>query len=218
MIDQKSNSALAEGKSKKDDLEKYKDFIIHIEQKERLPDGTYKSVFKEYVTVAGRLKMFWDDNTAQGKQGSISTQKTLENEKEVEFTAVVTGARGTATGTARELKIEGTNAKSVIENCETSAVGRALGNLGYGLLPGTCIAPAEELKDREPLFFATPAQCNFIKDLIEKEYYDAERNKEYVLNFLKENKVESIEKLTIEQADALIKKLDKSKRWYGFAK
>lgn len=216
MVEEKSHSALAE-ECKRTDLDKYKDFIVSIERKERLPDGTYRSTFKDYITVAGRIKMFWDDNIAQGKQGSISTQKILENDKEVEFTAVVSGARGTAAGTARELKAEGLPTKSIIESCETSAVGRALGNLGYGLI-GAGITTAEDLGGKATISFATQSQCNFIRDLIERGYYDIERNKACVVNFLKENNVECVEKLTIEQADELIKKMDKSKRGYGFAK
>ncbi len=64
----------------------------------------------------------------------------------------------------------------------------------------------------------TQGQLDYVRDLVKKDYYDTEKNKGILSAFLKENKVESIEKLTQEQADALIKKLDKTKRGYGFAK
>ena len=139
-IEKKADSQTADFGITKD----YKEFVIQIEHKQQLNDGSWKIIRKEYMTVAGRLKMFWDDNITQGKQGNITTQKVVDNEKEVEFVATVIGARGTATGTAREQKSENVNIKSIVENCETSAVGRALGNLGYGLMGG--VAPAEDVE------------------------------------------------------------------------
>lgn len=53
-----------------------------------------------------------------------------------------------ATGTAYEKEDSSfINKTSYIENCETSAVGRALGNAGFGI--DTSIASAEDMKRRE---------------------------------------------------------------------
>ncbi|MEW5760539.1 MAG: hypothetical protein AB1779_07220 [Candidatus Thermoplasmatota archaeon] len=122
--------------------EKYKDFVVQIERKQQQPDGSWIKTIKDYMTVAGRLSMFWEENIARGFCGSIKTEKTLENDNEVEFVAIVNGFRGAATGTAREQKSDA-NPKFSVETCETSAIGRALGNLGYGLIGG--IASAEDI-------------------------------------------------------------------------
>lgn len=102
-----------------------------------------------------------------------------------------------ATGTAYE-KENSTfiNKTSYIENCETSAVGRALGMAGFGI--DTSIASAEEVQNaiknqEEPK--ATTKQIDIIKGL----NIDLEK----MLDFYKITKLED---LTIVQASEIIKK------------
>lgn len=97
------------------------------------------------------------------------------------------------------------NKTSYIENCETSAVGRALGMAGFGI--DTSVASAEEVQNaianqeapKEPK--ATEKQIATIKELVSDipamlEYY----------------KLERIEDLTITQASAIIKKKKENKK------
>lgn len=134
---------------------------------------------KPYMTVAGRLAMFWDDvaNTHSMHPASIVTEVTV-NDKQILTKATATIGARTATGWAMEVIGDGfINKTSAVENCESSAVGRALGNLGYGLLEAGGVASADEVQgamskqtmpDRpkaSPFKKATPKQVNFIKKL-----------------------------------------------------
>lgn len=107
---------------------------------------------KPYMTVAGRLAMFWDDVSLIEEDklgvanGSIITEVTV-SDKQVLTKAVATIGNRTATGWAGEVIGDGfINKTSAIENCESSAVGRALGNLGYGLLDAGGVASADEVQ------------------------------------------------------------------------
>ena len=98
---------------------------------------------KDYVLVNERLKAF--RNAYSG--WSIETEIIeLTNERCV-MQAVIKDDKGTtrATGTAYEMANSSfINKTSYIENCETSAWGRALGCLGIGI--DTSIASAEEVQ------------------------------------------------------------------------
>lgn len=101
---------------------------------------------KNYVEVNERIKAFWQ----LCEKGKIETDiikldegicvikaKVFENKENTE---------PRATGTAYE-KENSTfiNKTSYIENCETSAIGRALGNAGIGI--DTSVASAEEVQN-----------------------------------------------------------------------
>lgn len=92
----------------------------------------------QYVTVNDRIKQFWKDYPT----GRIQTQMIHldenpdEKNRMVIIQALVFADRESvhpiATGIAKER--EGTlhvNKTSFVENCETSAIGRALANLGF---------------------------------------------------------------------------------------
>jgi hypothetical protein len=99
---------------------------------------------KEYAEVNQRIKAF--RSICPG--GSIMT-KMLSNENGMcVFKAVVSDENGMilGTGTAYEKETSSfINKTSYIENCETSAVGRALGMCGFGI--DTSIASAEEVQN-----------------------------------------------------------------------
>lgn len=113
-----------------------------------------------------------------------------------------------ATGTAYE-KEDSTfiNKTSYIENCETSAVGRALGFLGIGI--DTSIASKEEVinavvnQDKKPvIILATPKQV----EILENNCTEEEKEKIYEMY-----NVKSISELTIEIASKLVaRKLEKA--------
>ena len=103
------------------------------------------------------------------------------------------------TGTAYE-KENSTfiNKTSYIENCETSAVGRALGMCGFGI--DTSVASAEEVQNainNQEKPKATDKQVSLIEDL----YTDEEME-----SICKRCNIERIADLTLEQASALISK------------
>lgn len=96
---------------------------------------------KEYAEVNQRIKAF----RMVYPQGGIETE-LLNNENGIcIFRAEVTdGENILGTGTAYEKENSSfINKTSYIENCETSAVGRALGMAGFGI--DTSVASAEEV-------------------------------------------------------------------------
>ena len=113
---------------------------------------------KDYVLVNDRIKEF--TTNPKYNDWGLETIKTLDEwfeytdkktseiiqDNRVEFKCIITNASGktVSNGTARELMSSSyINKTSHIENCETSAVGRALGFLGIGI--DTSIASADEV-------------------------------------------------------------------------
>ena len=95
----------------------------------------------QYVTVPQRVQGFWE----ACPEGRIDTEfLVLERDFCVcRATVYVMGAQ-VAQGTAYEERSDrGVNSTSYIENCETSAVGRALGIFGIGSVES--IASADEV-------------------------------------------------------------------------
>lgn len=108
---------------------------------EQLEDGIIDIHGKQYHTVARRLKDFWEKHP----DWSITT-KVVDRSKLLVIRATIKDSDGRvrATGTAEEERDKGNiNRTSALENCETSAIGRALGVYGMG---GTAIASAEEME------------------------------------------------------------------------
>lgn len=109
---------------------------------------TGEIVEKAYAEVNQRIKAF----RMVHPSGCIDTSNfTLEGElgnRIARFVAIIRDEDGQvlATGTAEEKENSSTiNATSFIENCETSAVGRALGMCGFGI--DTSLASYEEVKN-----------------------------------------------------------------------
>jgi|TARA_R100000081_G_C4811307_1_gene171362 hypothetical protein len=97
---------------------------------------------KPYVEVNERIKYFREAYD----HWSLITEfvELTENRCVMKATILDDVGRVIATGTAEELKGSTfINKTSYIENCETSAWGRALGNLGIGI--DTSIASADEV-------------------------------------------------------------------------
>ena len=98
---------------------------------------------KEYATVAYRLQLFREINpnghivtTLESDDGTTIVMRTEIYLNEYEMP--------TATGWAEEVRgSSNINKTSALENCETSAVGRALGFAGYG--SAESIASADEV-------------------------------------------------------------------------
>lgn len=98
---------------------------------------------KEYAEVNQRILAFW----SLFPTGRIITDKTMDDGNRCEFKCYVfrdeEDEKPTTTGHAFEVKQGNINSTSYIENCETSAIGRALGLLGIGAT--TAIASADEV-------------------------------------------------------------------------
>ncbi len=97
---------------------------------------------KDYIPVNERIKEFWTLHPAW----NIRTEMLPSEPGTIRFQACIVDEKGIlrATGHAEE-KENSTyiNKTSYVENCETSAVGRALGLLGIGI--DTSLASFEEV-------------------------------------------------------------------------
>lgn len=99
---------------------------------------------KAYVEVNERIKYFRESGNYEG--WALSTDITHLDENSCVIKATITNNEGyiVATGYAQEDKASSyINKTSYVENCETSAWGRALANLGIGI--DTSIASSNEV-------------------------------------------------------------------------
>jgi len=99
---------------------------------------------KEYVEVNERIKAFRE----MYPTGSIITEIISHQDGVVvmKATAIIDGHVGHVRATGHAYEKEGStfiNKTSYLENCETSAIGRALGSLGIGI--DTSVASVEEV-------------------------------------------------------------------------
>jgi hypothetical protein len=101
---------------------------------------------KEYVEVNERLKYF--RNEPKFKDYSLESEVISLQNGIITIKAIIKDGNGVikATGLAQEKESSSfINKTSFVENCETSAWGRALGNLGIGI--DTSVASAEEVEN-----------------------------------------------------------------------
>ena len=101
---------------------------------------------KQYVEVNERIKFFRQED--EYKNWTISTDFTAMDSEMCVCKAVIadTNQRVVATGHAHEERAGShINKTSYVENCETSAIGRALAMMGIGI--DTSIASANEVSD-----------------------------------------------------------------------
>lgn len=128
----------------------YGEFIKPLSQKKNIgsqQNPMWVEIEIPYMTVDGRIKQLVDDHVREGGSFSISPVAFEQGPDGTLLARVtVTSRRGTASGISK-VGIGGTgvDARNPYENAETSAIGRALGFLGYGLLGGG-IASYEEVK------------------------------------------------------------------------
>ena len=101
---------------------------------------------KAYVEVNERVKYFRSADEYKG--WSLETELLSNDNGMCIFKAIVKNEDGVVKATGHAYENEGStfiNKTSYIENCETSAVGRALGMLGIGI--DTSIASSEEVQN-----------------------------------------------------------------------
>jgi hypothetical protein len=114
--------------------------LHYITTKEREMTGTVNIHGKEYKTVALRIQEFREKHP----DFTIQTELVEANDTLVVMKATISAANMViATGYAEEVRTASKiNRTSALENCETSAVGRALAFFG---LAGSEIASADEV-------------------------------------------------------------------------
>jgi hypothetical protein len=131
---------------------KYRSFIVPIGQWKKVGESGDRDIKAHvelpYMSVDGRVLMAIDEHMAQGKKIIIQPAEFKDDPVSGQKLCQVTvkaELRGEATGTARLfIGGGGANRDNPVENAETSAIGRALGFLGYGCF-GTGIASADEM-------------------------------------------------------------------------
>lgn len=99
---------------------------------------------KNYVTVSERVKAF----RTVYPNGSIETGIVDRNDSTVLIKATIFDEQGKTLATAHAQEVKDSNdinRTSFVENCETSAIGRALGFCGFG--SEKSIASAEEVSN-----------------------------------------------------------------------
>ena len=112
---------------------------------------------KDYITVNERLKEFRNNF----KDYSLTTEIIELGQDNCTMKATITDDKGVirATGFAREVISKSPiNMFAFVENCETSAIGRALGNFGIGIDTAICTADELLMKMAQETSEKTPAQ------------------------------------------------------------
>lgn len=129
---------------------------------------------RDYVEVNERLKYFRSHNPGCSIQAEIVT---MQND-EIVMVAKVYAADGTvmSVGHAHEEKSSSRiNNTSYVENCETSAIGRALGILGIGIDGGVATAEEVEMAIAKQNTSADPKRATTPKQPPAKETAPVER-------------------------------------------
>ena len=86
----------------------------------------------DYETVESRLEKWWKDNPDGRLATKIEQASDTRYIVSAELFRTEADAKAYATGLASEsVSDRGVNSTSALENCETSAIGRALANAGY---------------------------------------------------------------------------------------
>ena len=169
---------------------------------------------KDYAEVNQRIKAF----RMVYPEGTIHTEMVSNENGVCVFRAIVgfKDAEGNRNilGVGHAYEKEGStfiNKTSYIENCETSAVGRALGMAGFGI--DTSVASAEEVQnaianqDTESAKTdekkATPAQIEFLASKYEGENLE---------KLLKANNITKLEDMPMSKASDLIGKIKGGKK------
>ena len=124
------------------DIQKANETIKTIKIKRKSKDG--KTTVKDYAEVHQRIKAF----RMVYPKGQILPELLNEENEIITFKATITDDNGKvlAVAHAREnIKSSVINLTNGLENCETSAIGRALGLCGFGV--ENSLSSAEELQN-----------------------------------------------------------------------
>lgn len=128
--------------------EDYIDFIVALESRRKV-DDEWQTTEHAYMAVDGKLAMANEDHRKQSKRLDFAEPKVLlDNPEQLTLQVTVTSEiYGTRHGIATSRKKGGTTTERDFpwEVVETSAIGRALAAMGYGLIPGAGLASTEDM-------------------------------------------------------------------------
>jgi hypothetical protein len=130
---------------------KHADFVEYIVvlESRRKVNSEWQTAEHAYMGIDGKLAMANADHRAQNKRLDFDEPKVLvDNPEQLTLQVTVTSEiYGTRHGVATSRRKNGTNAERDFpwEVGETSAIGLALAAMGYGLLPGSGLASAEDM-------------------------------------------------------------------------
>ncbi len=129
--------------------EEFADYIVVLPQRKRVNDE-WTSVETPYMMVDGKLVMANEDHRRQGKKLDFASPQVLvDNDEQLTLLVTVTSEiYGTRHGIATSRRTDGSPVEREFawEVAETSATGRALSAMGYGLFPGSGLASAEDMQ------------------------------------------------------------------------
>ena len=128
--------------------EEFVDYIVVLESRRKVGDD-WQTTEHAYMAVDGKLAMANEDHRRQSKRLDFAEPRILlDNPEQLTLQVMVTSEiYGARHGIATSRKKGGTSAEREFpwEVAETSAIGRALAAMGYGLLPGAGLASAEDM-------------------------------------------------------------------------
>lgn len=168
---------------------------------------TTKVKNKDYAEVNQRIKAFRFLYPKGRIDTTILSHELVDEKYRVIICAKVFDEEGNLLGSGTAYEIEGSsyiNATSYIENCETSAVGRALAMCGIGI--DTSIASYEEVSNAQ-----VQQQANETINEVEQKTLVAmfEQNGQTKDDCLKWFKVDDVSKITAKQYADFMHKLNK---------
>lgn len=129
--------------------EEFVDYIAVLEQVRRV-NGQWEKSEAAYMSVDGKVAMANEDHRRQGKQLNFEDPVVLvEDDQQLTLLiSIHSEVYGRRHGIATSRKVGGSpyEAAHPWEVAETSAIGRALSTMGYGVLPGSGLASAEDVR------------------------------------------------------------------------
>lgn len=128
--------------------EEFADYVLALAQRKKTDEG-WQTTEHPYMTVDGKLAMANQDHARLAKRLDFSSPLILvDNDEQLTLMVTVTSEMyGTRHGIATSRRIGGSEIERLFpwEVAETSAIGRALSAMGYGLFPGSGLASADDM-------------------------------------------------------------------------